>query len=278
MQAGNWDDLRHFLETARAGGFAGAARALRVDETTVSRRVARLERALGAPLFRREAGRLTLTERGLRACADAEAMEGAYGRLAGESAARGRVRVTAAAILVNRLLAPRAGPLLAAHPGLEVDLMADAADLSIMDREADVALRLARPRREGRAIARRLADLEYRAYRRPGGGAGWIDYGPAMRHVPQHAWTEEAAGGAFAPVTVNDAETLLAAIRSGAGVGFLPAFVGDAEPDLAPVHGVQVRTRELWLLLHPLHRELERIRVAADWVAAAVGSIGAASA
>ena len=71
----DWDDLRFFLELCRAGSRARAARRLRVDETTVARRLDRLERELGAPLVERTPGRIVLTEAGALVRASAEQME-----------------------------------------------------------------------------------------------------------------------------------------------------------------------------------------------------------
>ena len=47
----DWDNVRVFLAVARAGQFVAAAKRLRLDHATVSRRVAALEAALGARLF-----------------------------------------------------------------------------------------------------------------------------------------------------------------------------------------------------------------------------------
>ncbi|MEL7462726.1 MAG: LysR family transcriptional regulator [Pseudomonadota bacterium] len=265
MQDENWDDLRVLLAVARAGSFVGAARDLSADETTVARRISRLERRRGAPLIERSGGRISLTPDGRNAADAAEAMEQARLRLSNGAAATGDVRLTAAAILINRALAPRLPHFVEAHPGVTLHLLADAADYSLIDREADVALRLARPRKDGRAVAKRLADLEYRAYRAPGGDGRWICYGESMAHVPQYAWTRERieTEGAAA-LTVNDAETLIACLKAGRGVGYLPAFAGDAIDGLARVDAPP-RSRELWVTLHPMFRELDRIRAVADW-------------
>jgi DNA-binding transcriptional LysR family regulator len=75
MQNVSWDDLRVFLAVARAGRVAAAARQLGVEHSTVARRIAGLERAVGAPLFYRTAGGYQLTRQGTTALTGAEAME-----------------------------------------------------------------------------------------------------------------------------------------------------------------------------------------------------------
>ena len=60
----DWDNLRYFLELARAGTLVGAARRLAVDHTTVARRIQALEKQMDVALFAREAGGHRLTEAG----------------------------------------------------------------------------------------------------------------------------------------------------------------------------------------------------------------------
>ena len=83
----DWDNLRFFLELARAGTLVGAARRLGVDHTTVARRIQGLEKQVDAALFAREAGGHRLTEAGRALLPRVEAMEAAF--LAVQSAAPG---------------------------------------------------------------------------------------------------------------------------------------------------------------------------------------------
>ena len=71
----DWDDLRIFLHLARTGRMSGAGRALGIDDTTVGRRVARLEQEVGAPLVARAGRRTVITEQGQRLAQAAEEME-----------------------------------------------------------------------------------------------------------------------------------------------------------------------------------------------------------
>ena len=70
----DWDDLRIFLQLVRTGRMAGAGRALGLDDTTVGRRVARLEREVGAPLVTRAGRRTLITEEGQKLAQAAEVM------------------------------------------------------------------------------------------------------------------------------------------------------------------------------------------------------------
>src|SRR6478735_8960040 len=102
----NWDDLRFFLVVARQGTLSAAARELKVTQPTVGRRIAALERRLGARLFARSSSRFVLTASGTRALAFAERMEqdamGAERQLQGhDEGIVGSVRITASEWLVS---------------------------------------------------------------------------------------------------------------------------------------------------------------------------------
>ena len=95
----DWDDLRFLLAVRQHGRLVAAARALRVNQTTVTRRLAALQESLGARLFERDATGYRLTPLGLRACALAESMEHAAGAVQKELGGRdagveGDVRIT----------------------------------------------------------------------------------------------------------------------------------------------------------------------------------------
>ncbi len=92
----DWDDLRGFLEVARGGSLTQASRALKVDHSTVSRRLTRLEQAIGATLFERGRGGVTLTEMGLAVMRRAEELAAGIRHLRADvsrSAATGLVRL-----------------------------------------------------------------------------------------------------------------------------------------------------------------------------------------
>ncbi len=280
MQDVDWDDLRFVLAVARGRSLAGAARRLRVNESTVGRRVARVEQRLGARLFERIAGSLTPTEAGCRVIAGAERVELELQAVAGAVAgtdrlAAGTVRLTAVPIVVNRILVPALPSLLSAHPDLEVELIAERRDLSLTRREADIALRLARPEEELRILARRVGGLDYGVYGAAGRRAAdlpWITYEDRMADLPQWRWIAAQAledGQGLSPLKVNDAEALFQGVKAGLGRSLLPVLLAESEPGLARLdRGRPALTRDLWLLVHPELRDLVRIRVTLDWLQA----------
>ena len=151
MQLNNWNDLRYLVAVKRAGTLAAAARLLGVDDTTVSRRLKVLQSALGVQLYHRQGdGSLELSETGVAVAQYAETMEhqvDLIGEILGDRRERiiGSVRLTSVPMVVNRLLVPAVGSLLERHPELQIELIPDRRDLNLTRREADIAIRLARP-------------------------------------------------------------------------------------------------------------------------------------
>ena len=284
MRPLDWNDLRYLLAVARGGTLAGAAKALGVDDSTVSRRVARLEARLEARLFERAGdGRLRPTPAGATAVERAERMEleveGLRDSVTGaDTVCAGTVRLTSVPLLVNRLLVPALPGLLDRHPALHLELVADPSDLSLRRREADMALRLARPRSGGRRVlARRIGTLGYEVYAArslPAAAAAalpWVTYDEAFAHLPQARWiaADVECGGTAARFVVNDGEALVEAVAAGLGKSLLPSIVAQRDPRLARLaapDGNPVLERELWLLVHRELRGLARIEAVSDWL------------
>jgi DNA-binding transcriptional LysR family regulator len=290
MQRPNWNDLRYLLAVQR-GQTLAAARLLGVDDTTVSRRLAALQAALRAQLVqRRGADRLVLTQAGELVAQRTEAMEQHFRAISEVGGSdrlpvRGAVRITSVPILINRLLARAAGSLLEDHPGLIVELIPESRDLSLMRREADIAVRLARPSTGGaRVRGRRIGDLLYGGYAAAGLSPRetrrlpWITYEDVMSHLPQAKWIARAAngvGGSVSGLRVHDAETALEAAVAGLGKTLLPVVVAGRDARLRRLasdanNGEPLPRREIWLLTHADDAELSRISAAASWIERAV--------
>jgi DNA-binding transcriptional LysR family regulator len=231
-----WDDLRFFLAAARAGSFGAAARVLSTDPSTVSRRLAGLETALGARLFDRSAAGLVLTQLGRLIAAEAEPMETAMLRVA-DLASReatdtaGLVRVAATETMASAFLIPHVLPeLLAQHPGLRIDLVVGDGAVDLIRREADVAVRFFLSAR-GDLLTKRVATLETVVAARPSLAralrgtppdrwpwiVAWLPSGPTPEEDFQRGLTAQAAR-----LTMNSYQSQLAAVKAGLGVAVLP--------------------------------------------------------
>lgn len=271
----DWHDLRYVLAIARHGTLSAAARRLRVDQTTVARRLAAAEKQLGARLFDRIDGLMRPTQAGETALAHAERVESEVGRLeaavgGADLATTGKLRLSTVPILINRVLMPRLPDLIARHPGLTLELVGEARNVSLSRREADIALRQARPS-GGTALARRIGGLDYAIYASAKTRARdlpWITYEDDLADLPQARWiAQHVEPEALAPLRVNDADAAMAAVRAGIGRSLLPVVAARGEPSLrAEGRGAPVLTRDLWLLVHPELRRLARIEAAIAWI------------
>ena len=270
----SWEDLRILLAVARGGTLSAAAGRLKVNQTTVTRRLAALEGDLGLKLFQRVDGRLTPTEPGEAALRRAERVEaemiGLEAELAGaDRRPEGSVRLTAVPVIANRFLVPRLAAFLRAYPGLRIELVAEARNLSLTRRDCDLALRFARPQ-GGNMLCRRMGSLGFSLY---GPRAGdpealpWLGYEEGQARLPQAAWiARKASGEALSGLLSGDLETQIQAVLAGLGRGLLPDFVAAGEPGLRRLSPGPLLEREVWLLLHPDLRHLPRIAAVAEWL------------
>lgn len=272
----DWNDLRYVLTVARAGTLAAAARRLNVNQTTVTRRLAAAETALGARLFERVDGALHPTKAGEAAISRAAKVEEEVLALTAgidgaDTAPAGIVRLTAVPILVNRLLIPALPSLYARHPRLRIELMAEARNVNLSRREADIALRLSRPERGGSVLAKRIGRLHYAVYGLRGCVAEdlpWIAYEEGLSHLPQARWIAAAAeGDGPAPLSVSDAEAIVQAIFCGLGKSLLPCCIADRDTRLVRLNGAEsILSREIWLLTHRALRHHGRIEAVIAWL------------
>ena len=164
LDAVRWDDLRILLAVLRHGSFTGAAERLAVEQSTVSRRIASLEAALGAPLFDRTPQGPRPTEIGQALQAHLERIEAEVFALSEHvqgtsSELSGRVRVsTTESFAVQVLIPEMLARLRKTHPGLAIDLVLSDSETDLVQREANLELRFFRSRR-GDLVEKRVARL-----------------------------------------------------------------------------------------------------------------------
>lgn len=273
----NWNDLRVLLAVSRAGTMAEAAAELAIDQTTVARRLRALERACGTRLLDRVGGRYVATAAGEAALVRAGQMEEAAFALlsaVGERAAvpGGMVRLTAIQELIAAFLVPRFVGFRARYPEIDLEFVGDSGNLSLTRREADVALRLARPR-DGTFIMRKLTELGFAVYGPAGqtapvpwDRATWIAFDDSLAHLPEAQWLAREVAPAVIALRTNGLRSQIEAVRAGLGLAVLPCLIADTEAGLQRVSGSPVLTRELWMLIHPELRATQRVRAVTDWL------------
>lgn len=270
----DWADLQLLARIAEDGTLAAAARRLGVDQTTASRRLARIERAVGAPLFdrvdRRLVPRPALAARRDDLAAITAAAERVVRALRDERLRlSGRVSISAVDLVATDLLAPAIGRFRAAHPGVRLEIDTEERNVSLGAREADIALRLARPTADT-ALTRRVALLDFGFYG-PAGDDGRSDlplaaYGDRLAHLPERRWLAAHFAGVDIGFHANRAGALVEAVAAGHRA-VLPTVVAGADPRLVRLGGVEpVVTREVWLLVHPERRDDPAVAAAVDWI------------
>lgn len=260
----DWNDLRFLLAVAQRGSVSAAARALGVDKATVSRRVGALEHNIGTRLFERRASGWIPTRAGHRAVASAATIDASVAAmltdLGGSSdAVRVGVRLTAPQWFCSEVLLPRIAAFQGAERWIDLNLSARSRVADLAEREAEVGLRNTRPPR-GEFVVRKAGELGSAIY----AGRRWlaarppivsqqdvvgerlVGYPDRLTYVPGFAWLDAAVAGR-APLRVDDAIAIAAALRGGAGLGVIPCFLGDRDPGLVRVTG-EMHSETIWLV------------------------------
>lgn len=282
----DWNDLRYFLALARHGSTLAASRTLGVDQTTVQRRIAELERRIGQSLVKRHPSGYRLTEFGTAVLTHAERVEQAARDFeqqidALRRQAMGVIRVTCPEPIVVRL---KHSALIdrfhARYQGLRVEFVMSDRFLDLMKGEADVALRSG-DTGDGDLVGRKIGD------------SLWAVYG-SRRYLEQHAppqgiedlarhaligfddslaghraavWLRRVAPDAQFAARNNSVLGLVHSAKAGMGLAPLPLAIGDAEPDLVRVLGPIDELTRIWrVLAAPEQRHTPRVAAFFDFI------------
>lgn len=281
----DWNDLLTFLKVSQKKSVRSAALVLRVDVTTVRRRLAALETHLGLKLFEGSGRAFKPTPEGDRIYAIAAEMDALSIKIAGgvESAIReltGVVRISTMEGFGSRYLAPRLHKFTARHPGLTVQLINAAHTLNLGEREADISINMLQPR-TGRLVVRKAGQFGVglyasRAYLERNGFPrkspdlarhSFISYVDDMISVPDVRWLLDLGIEARVRLEFTSLVSQYESARAGAGLAMLPAFMVDAADDLVRIFPKQVHVlRDWWLVVHQDLQQVPRIRAAIDFM------------
>jgi DNA-binding transcriptional LysR family regulator len=275
---------------ARAGQFLAAARQLRVDHGTVSRRIGALESSLGVRLFDRQTTGCLLTAAGERLYESAEDVEAQLLRAQGDLSQSdvelsGTVRIAAPDGFTALFLCPRIGKLKASYPSLTIQLVPISRTFSLSKREADLAITIARPE-QGRLAARKLVDYSLHFYAAKDYLAAngtpqttadltrhrLVTYVQDLVFADQLNFMPELYGPGYSRLECSSAIGQLMAVRSGAGIGILHDYAAHPDPQLRMVLPDIVFERGYWMMTHIDLRRLSRVRAISDFIIEEVGA------
>ena len=277
----SWDFYRTFLEVLREGSLSGAARSLGLTQPTVGRHVDALEEALGYALFIRTQQGLSPTQQALALRPYAEALESTSMALlraasSQESGVRGTIRITASDVITVEVLPAIITELHAAYPELTIELMPSNRIEDLLQREADIAVRMQRPS-QGVLIARRIGDIELGMYAhkdylaRRGkpvriddlAGHALIGFDKETAFIrSMKTQLPEVRRELLALRTDSDLASL-AMLRAGFGIGFCQIGLARRNPDLVRLFPKRISLKlDTWLAMHEDLRENPSCKVA----------------
>ena len=289
----DWDDLKHLLAVARHGSTLAAGRALGVDQSTVQRRLAELERRLGQALAVRQPGGYRLTEFGQALLPHAERVEQAvadFGQQIATAAAEvaGIVRVTCPEPIVYRITQ---STLLQRfherHPALQVHFVMSDKYVDLMKGEADVALRSG-DTDDGELVGRKIGDSLWAVYAsrtyierhgRPErledlAQHALVGFDDTMAKHRTAAWLRQVAPDAVLVARSNSVLGLVYSAKAGVGVAPLPIALGDAEPDLVRVIEPVAELTRIWrILTTPELRNTPRVAAFFDFIVSEIDTL-----
>jgi DNA-binding transcriptional LysR family regulator len=288
----DWDDLRFFLAIARTGSLSEAARSLRVAQSTVGRRLASLEAALGDRLLNRTPDGYLPTLSGQEVRKQAERVEAEVLTLERQVTGRdmrlsGIVKVTCSETLASNLAAPCLATLHLRHPDIMIELIPNLRELSLSMREADISLRLKMPDQHD-LVVRRIGTLAFGLYASKGyidrlgspdgrdgcSGHHLISQLEGIQDDAQTAWLAEFAPKARIALQTTSHTAAMRAALHGGGIATLARFCADQEKDLVCIKTVSETSilppSDIWLVVHKDNRDTPRMRVVLDYLTKSV--------
>ena len=254
----DWDKLKIFHVVAEASSFTKAATILNLSQSAISRQIQSLEHELKIKLFERHARGLVLTDNGKylfqtahEVIAKLKDVEATFSDE--KDKLKGKLTVTTVVSFGTTWLTPRIKEFMDLHPEIEVELIFDDRELDLSTREADVAIRMRRPKQLN-LIQKKFVDFNYHIY----GSNEYLEkngYPQILKDLDKHKFITYGKG-APSPVynpdwvlklgakegkkrksvmKVNSVYGLLLAVQSGVGLAALPDYITHNIPNLTKV-------------------------------------------
>ncbi|MGJ4997101.1 LysR family transcriptional regulator [Bradyrhizobium sp. HKCCYLS3077] len=284
----DWSLLRSFLAVVRRGSLSAAARATGLTQPTVGRHIDELETGLGVALFTRSQAGLLPTAAATALLPHAEAMEAAFAalvrsaRTGGDTAQpRGVVRISASEIVGTYVLPPILAGLRNRHPHIVIELVLNNRTDDLLRRDADIAVRMIRPKQDG-LVARRLGSVPlglyaHRDYIARFGKPETVEALGAHHVIGFDRDDHSARSVASSRLPISrelfsyrtDSDVAqVTAIEAGLGIGGMQTALARRNPSLVPVLADHIAFElDCWLAAHEDQKDSPPIRVMFDGLA-----------
>lgn len=281
----DWDDYRFFLSIAEHGTLKSAAAALKVNLSTVLRRINTLEKKMGARLFDRSHDGFILTPAGNIMKEHAKTMQHSVIELMRkvkdtDHQSGGVIKLATTDSLFQNWLGPLAKAFREQHADIFFEFLISPRNINLVKHEADIAISVGNIRPDY-MVGRKLMDVHYRFY---GLASRYTDNAPITNkeqlqtlpimhmnadfaHQPFYQWQKTNVPSSNAYDSTDHFTVMHQMIRVGLGVGLLPDYLGDRDDELKALFTLpNEASKELWILIHPDLRNVSRIRKFMEFV------------
>ena len=267
----SWDDLRVVRSIGETCVPSEAARLMGVNNSTIVRRLAQVEEAIGTPLFDRRRSGYVPTAAGelvIKLAGRIELDLTSLGHQLSEDAETGSglIRLATSDSLLQAAM-PVIRDFRAQHPGIQIEVIAGNGALNLTRGECDVALRATCNPPEN-LVGRKIAQIEWAPFGRIDQDVGaslhdraWVSYGGSLAGLKAAAFLAQRKAPQQIVYRSDTVLGVASAIREGVGLGYLPCMLGNQLEGVSQVGEVEKSLGdELWLLTHPDIRHSHRVR------------------
>ncbi len=288
----DWNHLQSLVAVAEHGSLSAAARALGGSQPTMGRHIAVLETELGVRLFERTAGGLELTSTGIELLEHARHMADAANRLSLVAEGRseeiaGTVRLTASSIVATYILPDILTALHLAEPDIEIELVATDRTENLLQREADIAVRMYRPTQTD-IFTRKVGDLKIGMFAAPsyierrGTPASMeefldhdvVGYDRSDLIIQGFRSAGMDVDRRFFSFRCDDQVVAWRMVVAGFGIGFNQLQIGEAEPGVVRLLAdLALPEMPVWLTAHSELKTSRRVRRVYDFLAEGLARI-----
>jgi len=270
----NWDDIRYFLAVARSGNVTGAAKALGVNHSTVSRRIQALEERHGVRLFDRVSSGYEMNAAASEIYDLAIELEvknqQVFRQLFGQdNRLQGEINLTMPHDIFDYCLTESLSSFKNLHPDILLNLFVSKGLKNLAAREADVAVRLT-PKPPEYLIGKKVATLQHGLYvnnqidlSKEVSVITWTNEGS----LPM--WAKQSFPNAKISMRVDDLYSMYSAVKAGLGIAKMPCYLPDSlsDPKVKRMN-VEIAPSDwgLWVLSHVDLRHTARVRCCREYI------------